>query len=405
MSKAVKLYCDDVDITNSSFRALLPNIQKLIKRIIEENNFTNYEIIIDDLNTGGDNFLGILYTINIKGKTLDSDKEVNIFVKEKITLNDQNCLNSTKLYANEEFIYKDLSKVITNLQDKANIPPEDRFKIAKAYDETNNDAIILENLCKRGFTRYDRNKVTSLKVIELSIKELAKFHGMSFVIEKKMPEYYKEKIAGFDASYNFDENWHKLMDKILKNTANLFDGETKKKLEAVLPVWLEKIPNYHYDKTTRCTLCHGDYKNNNIMFRVIDGEPVELIIIDYQLLEYGNPIKDLVYFLFYGSDREFRREHLNDLKDLYFETLSRFLQYFEMDVEMEFPREKFEQIYKEWLDYGCLMCLFITVFMNAPDTGLDLRTVRINEIPYNPNEEQKKMIRELVEDFIDWGYL
>ncbi|XP_047534988.1 uncharacterized protein LOC125069512 [Vanessa atalanta] len=294
---------------------------------------------------------------------------------------------------------------MTSLQDQANIPVEDRFKIAKGYEETNNEAIILENLCKRGYQRFDKNESISLKFVELGVQELAKLHGISFVIEKKMPKYFKENIAALDTSFHFDDDWNELMRKVFEYVANLFDDETKKKIERLVPIWLEKVPKYHNDKTTKCALCHGDYKKNNVMFRVINGEPVELIIIDYQLIEYGSPIKDLILFLYFGSDREFRREHIDKLKELYFETLSRFLQYFNIDVENILPRQKFDKTYREWLDYGLVMCLYFSVFLIPANSSINLKDMNLKDCPFNPDKTVEKMIRELVEDFIEWGYL
>lgn len=46
------------------------------------------------------------------------------------------------------------------------------------------------------------------------------------------------------------------------------------------------------------TLTHGDFWSNNIMFAYDDeGTVKDLIIIDYQLVNYGHPAYDLVYFV------------------------------------------------------------------------------------------------------------
>ena len=46
------------------------------------------------------------------------------------------------------------------------------------------------------------------------------------------------------------------------------------------------------------TLTHGDFWSNNILFAYDDdGAVKDLIIIDYQLVNYGHPAYDLVYFV------------------------------------------------------------------------------------------------------------
>lgn len=62
------------------------------------------------------------------------------------------------------------------------------------------------------------------------------------------------------------------------------------------------------------TLCHGDFWSNNILFSYDDNEEVkDLIIIDYQLVNFGHPAYDLVYFMYLNTDLEFRDAHLKDV--------------------------------------------------------------------------------------------
>ena len=64
------------------------------------------------------------------------------------------------------------------------------------------------------------------------------------------------------------------------------------------------------------TLCHGDFWSNNILFSYKDGQedPDDLIIIDYQLINYGHPCYDLVYFLYLNTDLAFRDEHVRNIQ-------------------------------------------------------------------------------------------
>lgn len=62
------------------------------------------------------------------------------------------------------------------------------------------------------------------------------------------------------------------------------------------------------------TLTHGDFWSNNILFSYSeDGSVEDLIIIDYQLINYGHPAYDLVYFIYLNTDLAFRDAHLKDV--------------------------------------------------------------------------------------------
>ncbi|KAI5637502.1 ecdysteroid kinase domain-containing protein [Phthorimaea operculella] len=96
-----------------------------------------------------------------------------------------------------------------------------------------------------------------------------------------------------------------------------------------------------------CTICHGDYRINNILVKYTNGKCTKVVPVDYQLLHYGCPVHDLIYLIFLGSDQEFRRHHLIGLKNLYYDHLETFLGYFELNVKNIFPRVDFERRFKE----------------------------------------------------------
>ncbi|CAH0730070.1 unnamed protein product, partial [Brenthis ino] len=397
--------CTETD-KGKGFQDLSPSIQNSVKKIITSEAYRLCNVEIKELNTGGGNFLAELYEICIKGETAEGEKEINLFVKQKIVLENIKFVCIDKAYVKEEFAYNKLSKVFTLIQDEANVPPNQRFNMPKSYEETDDSTIILENLNKKGFTTYDRMKLISLKYAELGVKELARFHGLSFVIEQKMPEYFERKIKSLEHSFNYDDDWKVMMKNIVMYIANLYDGEIKTKIQKALPVFIEKFPKYNNDQTSiKCTLSHGDFRLNNVLVREENGQPVEVVLVDYQLIDFGCPIRDLLFFIFSSTDQDFRRLHLNYLKELYFDTLSEFLKYFKIDVEDVYPKKYFDKIYSEWLDFGLLVTVYSAVFLFAPETGLDLRVLTLSEIPTEFDEEVDNRFRGLIDDFLEWGYL
>lgn len=259
--------CESGD-SPKAFQDLSPQLQNSLKKIIKSEGYILCNVEVKDLNTGGGNFLAELYEINIKGETAKCEKENNIFVKQKIVLENLQFLSINEAYYNEEFMYSKLSKIFTFLQDQANVPINERFRMPKSYDETDDNAIILENLDKKGFKTYDRMRSIPLKYAELSVIEMAKFHGLSFVIEQKMPEYFEKKIKTLEHAFTYDDDWKGLIKNSCTYIANLFEGEIKRKVENSLPLIIEKFPRLNRDQTSvTCTLSHMDYRMNNVLVR------------------------------------------------------------------------------------------------------------------------------------------
>ena len=100
------------------------------------------------------------------------------------------------------------------------------------------------------------------------------------------------------------------------------------------------------------TLCHGDFWSNNILFTYgaaadSDSNPESLVIIDYQLINVGNPCYDLVYFLYLNTDLAFRDAHLAECLRLYY---NQFSTYFQDDLTYSF--EDFLQDFQRFKAIG-----------------------------------------------------
>lgn len=71
------------------------------------------------------------------------------------------------------------------------------------------------------------------------------------------------------------------------------------------------------------------------------------MVLDYQMLNISNPVIDLMYFIFSGSDQEFRKHHYRPLLDHYHNELSNTLTRLDVDVNTTYSKEDFEADLKE----------------------------------------------------------
>lgn len=74
---------------------------------------------------------------------------------------------------------------------------------------------------------------------------------------------------------------------------------------------------------------------------------LQLMPVDYQTIQAGCPVIDLIYFIFTATDGQFRAKHYQQLVDYYHSELGAALARLGLDVEEEYPRADFEFELKE----------------------------------------------------------
>lgn len=391
---------------DESVDTLPQDLQKNIESIARSEGFVTYKITSKNLSTKGGSYMGILYEVDIKGKTKDEDKETNIFVKNIVTNENMKIYSVTDVFAKEAFVYTELSKIFTEIQEEANIPNEERFLMAKCYEECNPKSIILENLGRRGFKVYDRMETIPLDYAKMCVQQLGKLHGLSMVLREKRPDYFNKHIVTMKQPFNFEEDWYGYVENMYNYSINCLDPDVKERVGQKIKDKVNDYPKYMNDTSGFCTFCHGDYKHNNIMVKEDGGKLKEVVTIDFQISHYGCPILDFLYFIFNGTDQEFRKAHLSSLKDLYYGTMEKFLENFGMDISQIFPRIEFERVYKEKLDFGLMINVFYVPFLFAvADEAPDVANETLSTLSFNVDSRFTPRFRGVVDDFIQWGYL
>ncbi|GBP67852.1 hypothetical protein EVAR_86678_1 [Eumeta japonica] len=143
-------------------------------------------------------------------------------------------------------------------------------------------------------------------------------------------------------------------------------------------------------------------------FRCSQDDKLEkLIPVDYQTIYGGPTMCDIYYFIFSGTDGEFRRQHFRPLLDRYYTSFSHFLKKLQQNPEEMYPREHYEEDVKKFLPYGLLVAvLFLPLILVdeecAPSFDGD---AQLSDIAVEPNKIYEKRILEVVEDFVEWGIL
>ena len=82
-------------------------------------------------------------------------------------------------------------------------------------------------------------------------------------------------------------------------------------------IWAGKVPWMLDNLMSPTTMCHGDWRADNLMF---DGD--KPTVIDFQLIGTGSGIYDVGYFISQSIDTGVRRGHDRELMDVYLDRLA-----------------------------------------------------------------------------------
>ena len=133
----------------------------------------------------------------------------------------------------------------------------------------------------------------------------------------------------------------------------------------VLIPQLDDIWNWEASLNSGPLTCvmHGDSWSNNILFRYENEgstEPLEMLMVDWQLSRCGHPTLDPGYFLFMSTSSAFRRKYLDQLWIEYFATLKTGLKKLNIDLDQEnYSQEQFMKETKQ----RYIMMLFQSLFL------------------------------------------
>ncbi|XP_063827830.1 uncharacterized protein LOC135077219 [Ostrinia nubilalis] len=403
MPPTVQCDIDDIILV----KELKPVVRQNIKQIISNEGFITCTVNVKDVTTNGANYLGTLQTVTVSGKTKDGDKELHLFLKNIINeIGRHSVVDVSAAYLREGFCYKELFKIFEAIEDKYEIPQEKRLNTVKCYSEINSEVIILDDVSKIDYKTYDRFSVMTKKIAELALEQLAKLHAMSFIIRKEHPKYFENKIKSLHTLYNFNCEFENHLRNTCNKAMETLEGDAKAKLRDFYPKMVEKYSNYiKIAPEEAVCIAHGDFQANNLLLKESNGEPSSVMIIDYQLTYYGNPVTDLLFFIFLGTDQKFRKDHMEDLKELYYGSFESFLSDFGISASAVYSKRQFQDDFKEKLDFG-LMCFiqFMPLLFARTDELPEMQN-GLASLTLKMDERYKDRLHGVVDDFIQWGYL
>ncbi|XP_037295301.1 uncharacterized protein LOC115447253 [Manduca sexta] len=372
----------------------MPDAETILRDLLHK-AFGGADVHVKAITSGGANYTSALYTVTVpqNGQSLKLFGKVAI-IGEKMRA----VMNAENLYSTEQYIYTKIQKVC--------FP-----KFYGCTAELGSETILLEDLTIRGFGAYDRLQSVDWEHAASSVTAMARFHALSFAYKNEYPEDYEEATKRLMHKYDApeDESSLKVWEKIIGGALSVVDDEEllRDKLARLLTTEnaSEEFAKYKMPLSV-VVLTHGDYRPSNLLFRRVGGN-VETIAVDYQTVHAGCPITDLLYFIFCGTDEQFRAQHYEQLLDHYYTELTLALRRLDIDVNDVYPRETFDSEIKEMLPNTLRVCVVILPIVMvdeaaAPQVAGD---ADIGSFALKPNELFAQRFNGILKDFVKWGVI
>lgn len=273
----------------------------------------------------GNNFCSVLYRTKVSYLVKESETVLcrSLIIKSPLTeVNDiQTIADDAKFLSNECNFY---SEILPKLYETTTI------KFApNIYPCKLENFLVMEDLKENNYVMGDRLKFLDYEHCKAFLMTLAKFHASTFALHKVQPKLvenngneplYHKNLAKSSEEWLFKEITLRAIIKLIENL------EGFEHLAASLTTHIDSLPQEieHFFKRPGKinVLNHGDSWTNNMLFQMKNGRVTDTKMIDFQIRRYGSFSIDLMYFLLTSPNKEVRENHLEELINIYRETLN-----------------------------------------------------------------------------------
>ncbi|KAG0727852.1 RNA-directed DNA polymerase from mobile element jockey [Chionoecetes opilio] len=285
-----------------------------------------------DFTKKGDNYACVVSSVHVEYVLDGRSSEVVYVVK----------LNSCKRFEDSDsfntIIFENEAKFYMNLVPELNSIMKDighrEINFPKCFYaslEHEREVIFLEDLRPRGYKMLDRRRGLDEAHATLVVRELARLHAASLLLQNKTPDHdLKEKHPFLEKGWYYFVRNFDIMLKIMQDSVK-FAKEILNKVGGYdrVTTWIDtilpKLVEIFYEQL-ECgepkVVCHGDCWNNNLLFRYNEaGQPEDVMLIDLQAVCHAAPVTDLNYLFFTSMTGDVRRPNTKVFLGSYYSTL------------------------------------------------------------------------------------
>lgn len=222
---------------------LSDHITKLLHQIAKNEGFSDYKFETKAGSNHGDNFLGVMISVTINGTTgkngnSKSDK-LHLICKVPPSNEDRKKNFRTDLVFDREiYAYSKLLPAFIRFQKEKGLCEADSFvSFPKVYfcdfnPENGTAILIMEDLRAKNFEMWPKEKVIPLDHELFVMRELAKFHAISFAMKDQRAEEFAEfkKLKDGFAELAFHGKLRSFMNRTVERAAEVLKNPKHKKM-------------------------------------------------------------------------------------------------------------------------------------------------------------------------------
>ncbi|XP_061724248.1 uncharacterized protein LOC133530354 [Cydia pomonella] len=380
-------------------------LQKLLKKIAEEQEYEDYSDVKEASNSAS--VMSSLFHVMLRS---DGKKDLKLFAK--VAGWNENLRKRLVIhpFTAELKFYRTVRTQYEELEENCSIPKEHRFPMPKVYgssDEYFHETLVMEDLVAEGYAVFDRQHTADLEYMSTGIAVMAQFHALSLAYHQNYPENFASTRETMKMG-NLKLWLESVIAKLLANACSAAEkhkDKLQKYFENPEKLYLPLLS--HYQGRNENILVHGDFKPSNLMHRRKDGK-LEIVVVDFQMVHDGDPVTDLMYFIFTATDESLRRAHYQELLDLYYEQLRGSLLRLHVDPEKVYSENTYRSRLAECNMLGLAMAVgFLPLVLveegkapafNKEDTDLTAFAVESSAL-------FKERFNGVLNNYVEWGLL
>lgn len=237
---------------------------------------------------------------------------------------------------------------------------------------------------------------------------MARFHALGMATKEKRPEYFevlKKRAKCLDFKLDDFEDTHLQMVEKMEEDPDI--AAHIDRCKAVLLKAIDRadlftaVPDEPWS-----SIVHSDFWVNNIMFhRDEEGRVDDVKFVDFQNYLFLSPVREMIFYLFSSTTEEVQNNHIEELIDLYHETMTGVLERMGCDTR-PYSRKEFDaQLSSDAKHEFMHICFMLKVLtLDAQETKFNYDKMHDVMIKYWGNKAWLQRLRIVVLYFVkhDW---